>query len=529
MESDWCSDDKCPDQIWQGMKNIYLESAEKILGKKTKKNSKPFISEEILQLSKDKKKARIENKQEEYRRLKKELRNKIRKEKKEWLEQECGKISSANEQRKSKELYQQIRKVKGNKQFIKNQCIKDENGNTLTEAKEVLERWHDYGKGLFSFTKPTSVLDFSNEDLEPEPLFHEIESAIYQLKSGKAPGLDNVPSELLKFSDSTSKKAIHLLCCKIWKTGSWPEEWKQQEFVMLHKSGDPKNCGNYRTIALISHTSKIMLIIILNRLKKKVDFELSDCQAGYRSNRGTIDMLFVLQILIEKIRNTQDEAFITFIDYSKAFDSVIHHQLFNVLIEMGFPRHLVSLIAKLYDNQKATIRWNGDHCDFFNIDKGVRQGCILSPHLFSIYTEQLMREADLDNDGVKISGERLSNLRYADDTALLADNFENMCSVLNKVNDAGERSGLKLNAKKTKVMHINGKSDPDPIFINGVNLEYVSDMKYLGSIKEENGSCSKDVKTRIAMAKKKMVDLNSVWKDRGIPTFLKIKLLNCLS
>ena len=77
-------------------------------------------------------------------------------------------------------------------------------------------------------------------------------------------------------------------------------------------------------------------------------------------------------------------------------------------------------------------------------------------------------------------------------------------------------------------MHINGKSDPDPIFINGVNLEYVSDMKYLGSIKEENGSCSKDVKTRIAMAKKKMVDLNSVWKDRGIPTFLKIKLLKCL-
>ena len=239
-------------------------------------------------------------------------------------------------------------------------------------------------------------------------------------------------------------------------------------------------------------------------------------------------MLFVLQILIEKIRNTQDEAFITFIDYSKAFDSGIHHQLFNVLIEMGFPRHLVSLIAKLYDNQKATIRWNGDHCDFFNIDKRVRQGCILSPHIFSIYTEQLMREADLDNDGVKISGERLSNLRYADDTALLADNFENMCSVLNKVNDAGERSGLKLNAKKTKVMHINGKSDPDPIFINGVNLEYVSDMKYLGSIKEENGSCSKDVKTRIAMAKKKMVDLNSVWKDRGIPTSLKIKLLKCL-
>ena len=125
---------------------------------------------------------------------------------------------------------------------------------------------------------------------------------------------------------------------------------------------------------------------------------------------------------------------------------------------MGFPAHLISLIANLYTNQKATIRWNGDHCEYFNIEKGVRQGCILSPHLFSIYIENIMREANLDDDGVKISGDRISNLRYADDTALLADNYDSMCDVLNKVNVAGERSGLRLNAKKTKVIHINSKT-----------------------------------------------------------------------
>ena len=139
---------------------------------------------------------------------------------------------------------------------------------------------------------------------------------------------------------------------------------------MLHKSGDVKDCNNYRTIALISHASKILLIIILNRIKQKVEFELSDCQAGYRSNRGTVDMLFILQILIEKIRGTSDEAFITFIDYSKAFDSVSHQHLFNIMVDMGFPKHLISLIASLYDDQKATIRWNGEHCTFININKG---------------------------------------------------------------------------------------------------------------------------------------------------------------
>ena len=401
----------------------------------------------------------MNNKKEDYKRLKREIRFKIRKEKKEWLINECSKITAANEHRKSKELYQQIKKVKGTKIFVKNQCVKDKDGNTLTDSKEVLGRWQDYGKSLFSLDDRNTSNDdivFPNENLEPEPLLDEVLSAINQL-------------------------------------------------IML-----------------------IMLIIILNRLRNKVEFELSECQAGYRSNRGTIDMLFVLQILIEKVRNTRDEAFITFIDYSKAFDSVIHQHLFKVLIEMGFPVHLVSLIANLYQNQKATIRWNGDHCDFFNIEKGVRQGCILSPHLFSMYTEQVMREADLDSEGVKISGEKISNLRYADDTALLADSYDSMCNVLDKVNEAGERSGLKLNAKKTKVMLVNSKNDYDPILINGDTLEFVDDMKYLGSIKESDGSCSKDVKTRIAMAKRKMIDLNNIWKDRGIPTVLKVQLLKSL-
>ena len=112
---------------------------------------------------------------------------------------------------------------------------------------------------------------------------------------------------------------------------------------------------------------------------------LSINQAGYRTNRGTIDMLFILQIIIEKIRNTRDKAFITFIDYSKAFDSVVHNHLFKVLTEMGFPAHLISLIANLYTDQKATMRLNDYHCDYFYIEKGVRHGCILSPYLFSIY------------------------------------------------------------------------------------------------------------------------------------------------
>ena len=334
----------------------------------------------------------------------------------------------------------------------------------------------------------------------------------------------------MKHSGDGGLKVMHHLCCKMWKTCQWPTDWKLQEFVMLHKSGNVKDCNNYRTIALISHASKILLIIILNRLKPKVEEELSDCQAGYRKNRGTIDMLFVLQILIEKIRNTDQEMFIVFIDYSKAFDSVIHQSLFHFMIKMGFPRHLVSLIASLYNDQKATIRWNNQNCKFFNITKGVRQGCILSPHLFSIYTEHIMREADIEDMGVNIGGRNLSNLRYADDTGLLADNITGARRILYRVDRVGKAAGLDLNSKKTKVMHVAGKYNTrqDQIMLNQVPLENVKDFRYLGSVKTHDGTCSKDIKTRIGMAKNSMVQLNNIWKDRSITADLKLKLLKCL-
>ena len=210
METDWAAEDKCPEEIWEDMKKIYLESAEKVLGKKECRKTKPYVSEEILQLSKDKRKARTNNNKDEYKRLKKLIRLKIREEKKNWLEQECAKITVANEHRKSKELYQQIKKVKGNKLHIKNLCIKDKDDNTLTDSQEVLGRWHDYGKGLFnSSDKNDETYPFPENNFEPEPLFDEVADAINQLKNGKAPGLDNIPGELLKYSDHLSKNALH--------------------------------------------------------------------------------------------------------------------------------------------------------------------------------------------------------------------------------------------------------------------------------------------------------------------------------
>ena len=154
-----------------------------------------------------------------------------------------------------------------------------------------------------------------------------------------------------------------------------------------------------------------------------------------------------------------------------AFDNVNHNQLFDTMIKMGFPTHLVSLIAALYDNQKATIRWNGEHCDFFKIGKGVRQGCILSPHLFNVYTEQVMREAEIEDMGIRIGGRNITDMRYADDTGLVASNVTSSKRMLYRVDSSGKRKGLGLNAPKTKYMHIKGKySQPDEFIAIKVNV-----------------------------------------------------------
>ena len=263
-----------------------------------------------------------------------------------------------------------------------------------------------------------------------------------------------------------------------------------------------------------------------------MEYELAEEQAGFRQGRGTADMLCALQCLIEKVNectssDQSQEAYIVFIDYSKAFDNVSHPRLFVTMEEMGFPKHLVRLIQALYHNQEAIIRWNREHTEPFHIGKGVRQGCILSPHLFSCYTEKIMRDAEVENFGIPIGGRPISNLRYADDTALIANNHQDICKLLERINEEGKLKNMKLNAKKTKVMYI-GKKQYIDIVIDGEVLERVSDFIYLGSSKSVDGNCSHDIKRRIAQAKTKMISLKNIWKDKDLSYQLKMKIMKVL-
>ena len=223
---------------------------------------------------------------------------------------------------------------------------------------------------------------------------------------------------------------------------------------LIPKKGNAKECSNYHTIALISHTSKVMLKILQARLQQYVNQELTDVdvQTHFRKGRGTRDQIANIRWIIETAREFQRNIYFCLTDYAKAFDCVDHNKLWKTLKEMGIPDHLTYLLRNLYARQEATVRAGHGTTDSFLIGKGVRQGCILSPCLFNLHAEYIMRNVRLEEAqaGIKIAGRNISNLRHADDTTLMAESEEELESLLMKVKEESEKVGLKLNIQKTK-------------------------------------------------------------------------------
>ena len=194
-----------------------------------------------------------------------------------------------------------------------------------------------------------------------------------------------------------------------------------------------------------------MLKILQGRLQQCMNCELPDVQAGFRKGRGTRDQIASICWIIKKAREFQKNIYLCFIDYAKAFDCVGHNKLWKIRKEIGILDHLTCLLRNLYAGQEATIRIGHGTTDWFQIGKGVCQGCILSPCLSNLYAEYIMRNIGLDESqaGIKIAGRNINNLRYSDDTTLMAESEEELKSLLVKVRKASQKVGSKLNFQKT--------------------------------------------------------------------------------
>ena len=292
--------------------------------------------------------------------------------------------------------------------------------------------------------------------------------------------------------------------------------------IPIPKKGNAKECSNYRTIALISHASKVMFKILQARLQQYVNRELSVVQAGFRRGRVTRDQIANIRWIMEK--KFHKNIYFCFIEYVKAFDYVDHNKLWKILQEMGIPEHPTCPLRNLFAGQEATVRTGQRRTDWFQIGKGVHQGCILSPCLFNFYAEYIMRNTGLEETQaeINIAGRNINNLRYADDTTLMAESKEELKSLLIKVKEESEKVGLKLNIQKTKIMA------SGPITSWQIDLETVSDFILGGSKISADGDCSHEIKRRLLLGRKVMTNPDSIIKSRDITLPTKVHLVKAM-
>ena len=281
-------------------------------------------------------------------------------------------------------------------------------------------------------------------------------------------------------------------------------------------------------ISLISHPSKVMLKILLNRLQLQAEEIIAEEQAGFCMGRSTTEQNFNLRALMENYQQHQHDLYHVFIDFKKAFDRVWHAALWTTMHKYNIGANLITIIKSLYEKATSAVLCNGNTGDWFRTTVGVRQGCLLSPTLFNIFLEMIMTDALENHEGtVKISGRIITSLPFADDIDGLAGKEEELENLVKKVETASTAYGMETSPEKTKIMSNNANGLTKTIKVKGYNLETVTNFKYRGAIVTDEGT-KREVPTRIAQTTSVLTKLKTVWKDRKITSKHRIQILRSI-
>ena len=509
-------DSRDVEKRWGDFKQVIHEAATTVVGRKKRTRArKPWVTTEMLDKMDERRKYKNVNTdagRQMYRSLNNELRRVTEKARRTWWENECREMEDLNRRGFTDVLYSKVSKLSENKQRSgRKRVIKDGNGVLLTKPETVKNRWKQYVESLYDKTgKPSNedmkmeLLDELDEDeIGPGLLTEEITKAIKDMKERKAVGVDDIPSEFLKMLGDKGIEELVCLCKSMYETGKWPNDFTRLVFVPLQKKENALDCEDHRTISLICHASKIMLKILTKRIEGKAKDYLSKGQFGFRSGVGTRDAIGVMRMLCERSLDHGNDLYVCYVDFEKAFDRVRWDKLMNILKELKVDWRDRALVKDLYMRQEAVVRLECGDTDPGEIGRGVRQGCPLSPLLFSIYAESMMREAIDDiEEGVLVGGRLLKDVRFADDQGMVASSNDGLQRLMDGLNKTAGEYGMKVNVKKTKTMVISkteGKTVE--IEIGQQKVEQVQQFMYLGAVITEDGRCEKDIRCRIGMAK----------------------------
>ena len=348
-------------------------------------------------------------------------------------------------------------------------------------------------------------------------------------------------------------KYLHTLLVSCWEKGTLPKDFRDAVIITLFKNkGSKSDCTNYRGITLLSIAGKILSRILLDRLTLHVSKEvLPESQCGFRYNRGTSDMIFTLRQIQEKCLEQNIGLFVTFVDLTKAFDTVSRPALWQLLETLGYPPKYLQMVIQLHDKQLGSVRIGAELSDPFQIHNGVKQGCVLAPTLFSIFFSAMVEKAFENKDpselvyirtrfdGSIFNIRRLKShslvtlklvrdLLFADDAALIAHSATALQRLTDSFDKATKLFGLVVSLEKTVVLHQqipNNPSTRSDIHIGETKLKNVKTFPYLGSIISNDAKIDAEIDNRLAKANKAFGKLiKRVWRNKDLKKATKIKI-----
>ena len=406
---------------------------------------------------------------------------------------------------------------------VRNICYKKQSNCDID-----IKTWYTHFSNLFlgsiispplcSDPMPAPILinPSSLEELNSPFSETEISLAISNSKSAKSPGPDKLPNELLKHTQSDCLAFIHHALNTIFELHLFPSEWAKSIIVPVHKKGNINLCDNYRPISLTSLFSKVFTRVLDKRLEDFLNSNdiIPEEQAGFRKNYSTIDHIFSLYAMINMQFSKNKKLYVCFVDYRKAFDSVNREALFRVLERNGITGNFLLAVKSIYKKVLAAVRHNGEISDYFDCPTGLKQGCLLSPKLFSIFMTEISSALNEEGiDGIQLSSDfnNIFHLLFADDILLVSHSIQGLQNQINILRLQSQKLGLNINTTKTQIVVFRkgGRlAKLEKWFYGNTELKIVNSYKYLGLDFTTRLSFNNATRPFIAKAKQSCYEIN---------------------
>ena len=401
----------------------------------------------------------------------------------------------------------------------RNKTIVDDNGEVINEPEEINNKWTEYFTNLLNVPQagPEDEEDEIEVVIDPEDVvtMAEMKDALKTMSNGKASGIDELPIELFKEASENIRTYLLDIINQSLLEGIGPEDWGKQTICPFFKKGDPTKCENYRGISLINHAAKLYERILERRARIIIEPQLGEWQHGFRSNRGTTDMIFSIRQLMEKAWEFDNKLYMIFIDLHKAFDSVPRKRLWNCLHDYGINGQLLKAIKSTYSPCISKVNTEYKNEKWFEITSGVKQGSVLSPLLFITYMDKIMKQVNNQQETP------MRTLAYADDICHWETSREGLQEAAERWNRALGEAGMRMNKVKTEVMVFGRGEEILNISLDGTILPQAKEFKYLGVKIKSTGGMHDEITERINKYCRQFHMLYPLFKEKHIPTEIK--------